>query len=64
MVIGDSNADGRFDHLDISGLLQAAKYQTGRPATESEGDWNGDGRFDRFDVVFALQADQGITRLS
>lgn len=56
-VIGDSNADGVFDRLDIIQVLQRTQYETDQPATDSEGDWNRDGVFDRFDVIFALQAD-------
>jgi hypothetical protein len=52
---GDANMDSQFDQLDLVQVLQAAKYQTGRPATFAEGDWNGDGVFDPRDVVLALQ---------
>ena len=54
--VGDSNQDGQFDQLDIVQVLQAAKYNTDRPASFSDGDWNGDGFFNQLDIVFALQA--------
>jgi hypothetical protein len=52
---GDSNADGRFNQLDIVQVLQAGKYRTGQPATFAEGDWNRDGVFDQFDIIAALR---------
>ena len=52
---GDVNRDHRFDRLDIVQVLQAAKFQTGRPADWVEGDWDGDRQFNRMDIVAALQ---------
>ena len=52
------NADGRFDQLDLAGVLQAGKYLTNEPASWSEGDWNADGRFNHQDIVLALQGGQ------
>jgi hypothetical protein len=52
---GDSNEDGQFNQLDITLVLQGAKYNTGQPATWSQGDWNGDGVFNQLDLVAALQ---------
>ena len=34
---GDTNEAGRFDQLDLIRVLQEAKYQTGEPATWSQG---------------------------
>jgi hypothetical protein len=53
-IPGDSNADGRFDSLDLVMALAGGKYLTGRVATYAEGDWNGDGLFDRLDLVAVL----------
>lgn len=55
---GDANRDGRFDRLDVVLALQAAKDQTGQPATWSEGDWDRNGVFDEFDIITALQGGQ------
>jgi hypothetical protein len=55
LIAGDANRDGAFNQLDISQILQSAKYQTGQPATWTEGDFTGDGVFDRLDIVAALQ---------
>jgi hypothetical protein len=52
---GDANRDGVFDNLDIVQVLEAGKYETGRPANWAEGDWNHDGLFDSADIVAALQ---------
>ena len=52
---GDANCDTVFNQLDIVQVLQAAKYQTGEPATWQQGDWNGDELFDQLDLVAALQ---------
>lgn len=58
--LGDVNADGRFDQLDIDLVLRAAKYSTRDPATWQEGDWTLDGVFDQFDIVAALQTDSYV----
>jgi hypothetical protein len=55
LIAGDANRDGVFNQLDILQILQSAKYQTGQPATWTEGDFTGDGVFDRLDIVAALQ---------
>jgi hypothetical protein len=57
-IAGDANLDGRFDHRDIVQVLQAAKYQTGHPASWAEGDFNGDEVFDQLDFVAALQTEK------
>lgn len=49
--IGDANLDGVFDRDDVVQVLQAAKYNSGQPATWHEGDWNGDGVFNQLDIV-------------
>ena len=59
-IPGDANGDGVFGQLDITQVLQAAKYGTGQPATFAEGDWNGDGVFDELDIVLALQSGVGF----
>jgi hypothetical protein len=55
LIAGDANRDGAFNQLDIVQVLQAAKYQTGQPATWEEGDFNRDRLFDQLDIVAALQ---------
>ena len=52
--VGDSNADGVFDQLDVVRVLHDAKYLSGEDASFEQGDWNEDGRFDPLDIVFAL----------
>ncbi len=52
--IGDSNLDGEFNSSDFVSVFGAAKYETGQPATWSEGDWNGDGEFTSGDFVAAF----------
>ncbi len=49
---GDANLDGEFNSSDFVTVFGAAKYETGSPATWSEGDWNGDG-VDEFGSYFA-----------
>jgi hypothetical protein len=51
---GDSNFDGEFNSADFVTVFVPAKYETGQPATFSEGDWNGDGKFDSADFVTAF----------
>ena len=64
---GDANEDRIFNAADIRQVLDAAKYETQRPANWTEGDWNGapnpdiidapprgDGFFNSNDVVAAL----------
>ena len=51
---GDSNFDGEFSSSDFVTVFGAAKYETGQPATWSEGDWNGDGQFNSTDFVAAF----------
>ena len=52
---GDANMDRQFDQQDIVLLLQANKYNTGQPATFTEGDFTGDGVFNQLDIVASLQ---------
>ena len=61
-VAGDTNVDGTIDILDIGGFLSAAAYDTGSPATWSDGDFNYDGVVDSLDVADMLTTgllDQG-----
>jgi len=51
---GDANFDGEFSSADFVTVFVPAKYETGNPATWSEGDWNGDGTFDSADFVTAF----------
>lgn len=51
---GDSNFDGEFSSSDFVTVFVPAKYETGQPATWSEGDWNGDGLFNSSDFVAAF----------
>ena len=64
---GDANQDKTFNSSDIIEVLAGGKYETGEPATWSEGDWNrapdeqlltgppvGDGVFDSLDIIAAL----------
>ena len=51
---GDANLDGEFNSSDFVTVFGAAKYETGSPATWSEGDWNGDGVFSSSDFVAAF----------
>ena len=66
---GDANEDREFNAADIVQVLAGGKYETGEPATWSEGDWSGapnaeltlsapigDGLFDSLDIVAALSA--------
>ena len=67
-VVGDVNADGRFDQVDLLQVLESGKYAMGEPATWTEGDWSGtasdlrqpdaigDGLFDSHDIVASLRA--------
>jgi hypothetical protein len=55
IVLGDSNDDGRFDEADLIQVFQAGKYESGQPASFSEGDWNGDGVFNTSDLIAAFQ---------
>ena len=64
---GDANEDREVNSADIILVSGAGKYETGEPATWSEGDWNGapnadfidgpppgDGVFDSKDLIAAL----------
>lgn len=53
--VGDANLDGEFGSADLITVFQAAKYETGEPASWSEGDWNGDGTFNTGDLIAAFQ---------
>ena len=52
---GDANLDGEFNSSDFVGVFQAGKFETGEPATWSQGDWNADGVFSSSDFVVAFQ---------
>ena len=51
---GDSNLDGKFDHLDVVMVAQRDQYRSGQVASWADGDWNDDLRFDQRDLVTAL----------
>lgn len=55
-VVGDANGDGQFDPSDLTLVFQSGKYNTGEPATLSEGDFDGDGDFDSADLIAAFRA--------
>jgi hypothetical protein len=56
-VMGDVNADGRFDSSDIVLLFQSGQYEDGVEwnSTWTEGDVNGDQEFDTRDLVQLFQ---------
>jgi hypothetical protein len=54
-LVGDANLDGKVDFFDISQLL-AYKYNTGQPASYTDGDLNYDGVVDFFDLSLLLSA--------
>lgn len=54
LLIGDANHDRRVNSSDVTTAFEAAKFQTGEPASWSTGDWNGDGFFDEADMDFML----------
>lgn len=66
LFAGDANQDLEFNFDDILMVLAAGKFETGQPATWSEGDWNGapggspgnpplgDGVFNFNDILAAL----------
>jgi len=51
---GDADFNGEFNSGDFVTVFGAAKYETGQPATWSQGDWNGDGVFNSGDFVTAF----------
>jgi hypothetical protein len=53
--MGDSNLDGEFNSSDLVNVFTAGKFETGSPATWSEGDWTGDKVFNSSDFVEAFQ---------
>ena len=56
--IGDANLDGEFSSGDLVAVFAVGKYESGQPASWSEGDWDGDQMFDSSDFVAAF-ADGG-----
>lgn len=48
---GDTNLDWSVDILDLANALAAVKFNTGSPASWSEGDFNYDGLFDMLDIA-------------
>lgn len=52
---GDSDFNGEFNSSDFVAVFVPAKYETGQPATWTEGDWNGDKVFGSSDFVTAFQ---------
>ena len=53
--MGDANLDGEFNSNDLVVVFQVGAFESGNPATWSEGDWNGDGSFTSSDFVVAFQ---------
>ncbi|MFM7185886.1 MAG: glycosyl hydrolase [Planctomycetota bacterium] len=53
---GDTNLDGIVDVLDVSNLVEAARYNAVRSATWQHGDFNYDGLFDVLDVAELVDA--------
>ena len=51
---GDANFDGEFNSSDFVAVFRAAKYETGKPATFTEGDQLGDGLFNSADFITAF----------
>lgn len=49
--LGDIDIDGAVDSSDLVALFAAGRYETGEPASYSEGDFNADGVFDSSDLV-------------
>ena len=56
-MVGDVNADGKFNSSDLLTVFQSGEYEDdiALNSTFEEGDWNGDGDFDSNDLVLALQ---------
>jgi hypothetical protein len=54
-LVGDANLDGKVDFFDISQVL-GYKYNTGAPASYTDGDLNYDGVVDFFDLTVVLSA--------
>jgi hypothetical protein len=54
-LVGDANMDGKVDFLDITQVL-GYKYNTGQPASYTDGDINYDGVVDFFDITTLLSA--------
>ncbi|MFM7242903.1 MAG: sulfatase-like hydrolase/transferase [Planctomycetaceae bacterium] len=48
---GDTNLDWSVDILDMANAFAGAKFETGLPASWSEGDFNYDGLFDVLDIA-------------
>jgi len=48
---GDTNLDWSVDVLDIANAIAGAKFNSGLPASWSEGDFNYDGLFDTLDIA-------------
>ena len=55
--MGDSNLDGEFNSSDLVDVFIASLFETGTPATWSQGDWDGDGFFSTSDLVTAFQGE-------
>ena len=56
-VMGDVNADGRFNSADLSLIFQAGQYEddVAGNSTWETGDWDGDGDFTTVDLILAMQ---------
>jgi hypothetical protein len=54
-LVGDANLDGKVDFFDVAQVL-GYKYNTGAPASYTDGDLNYDGVVDFFDLTVVLSA--------
>ena len=52
--MGDANMDGEFNSSDFVTVFTAGLYESGEPATWSQGDWDGDQVFSSRDFVAAF----------
>jgi hypothetical protein len=54
-LVGDANLDGRVDFFDVAQVL-GYKYNTGQPASYTDGDLDYSGKVDFFDISTLLSA--------
>jgi hypothetical protein len=52
--IGDADLNGEFNSSDLVAVFTVGKYETGQPATWTEGDWDGNKTFSSSDFVAAF----------
>ena len=50
-LAGDATIDGMVDLLDVASVIAGGRYDSGLPATWSDGDFNGDGLVDVLDTA-------------